>query len=153
MAFDHLARVPLGRTGLSVTRLGFGGASIGGIFTAVNDEDARATVRHAWDLGIRFFDTAPLYGYGASERRVGAALRGEHRDTFVLSTKVGRLVRKSDESAPTTSAIISASMAATTPSTSSPGPSASSSTIRPTASGGRSKRAWSGSGSSGSTSH
>ena len=100
MAFDPLARVPLGRTGLSVTRLGFGGASIGGIFTAVNDADARATVRHAWDLGIRFFDTAPLYGYGASERRVGAALRGEHRDTFVLSTKVGRLVRKPDEIGP-----------------------------------------------------
>ena len=100
MAFDPLARVPLGRTGLTVTRLGFGGASIGGIFTAVNDDEARTTIRRAWDLGIRYFDTAPLYGYGASERRVGAALHDEQRDDYVLSTKVGRLVRKSDEIGP-----------------------------------------------------
>jgi D-threo-aldose 1-dehydrogenase len=93
MAFDPVARVPLARTGLSVTRLGFGGASIGGIYSAVSDADAQATVRRAWDLGIRLFDTAPLYGYGASERRVGAGLRDEPRDSFVLSTKVGRLVR------------------------------------------------------------
>jgi D-threo-aldose 1-dehydrogenase len=94
MAFDPVARVPLGRTGLSVTRLGFGGASIGGLYTAVTDADAQASVRRAWDLGVRLFDTAPLYGYGASERRVGAALRGEDRDAYVLSTKVGRLVRE-----------------------------------------------------------
>ena len=78
-------------------RLGFGGASIGGLFSDVDDDDAIATVRHAWDLGVRSFDTAPLYGYGASERRVGAALRDRPRDAFVLSTKVGRLVR--DEAA------------------------------------------------------
>ncbi len=70
------------------------------IFTAVSDDAARATVRHAWDLGIRYFDTAPLYGYGASERRVGAALRGQHRDAYVLSTKVGRLVRTPDAIGP-----------------------------------------------------
>ena len=93
MAFDPVDRVPLGRTGLRVTRLGFGGASIGGLFTAVSDSDARDVVRRAWDLGIRFFDTAPLYGYGASERRIGDELRAEARDSFVLSTKVGRLVR------------------------------------------------------------
>jgi D-threo-aldose 1-dehydrogenase len=93
MAFDPVAQVPLGRTGLHVTRLGLGGASIGGLFTAVSEADARATIRRAWDLGIRYFDTAPLYGYGASERRIGAALRDEPRDAFVLSTKVGRLVR------------------------------------------------------------
>jgi D-threo-aldose 1-dehydrogenase len=93
MAFDPVERVPLGRTGLSVTRLGFGSASIGGLFTAVSDADARAVVRRAWDIGIRYFDTAPLYGYGAAERRIGDELRGEPRDTFVLSTKVGRLVR------------------------------------------------------------
>ena len=93
MPFDPVARVPLGRTGLTVTRLGFGSASIGGLFTAVTDDDARATVRRAWDLGIRYFDTAPLYGYGAAERRVGDALRVEPRHAFVLSTKVGRLVR------------------------------------------------------------
>ena len=93
MAFDPVARVPLGRTGLTVTRLGFGGASIGGLFSAVRDDDARATIRRAWAIGIRYFDTAPLYGYGTSERRIGGVLRGEPRDDFVLSTKVGRLVR------------------------------------------------------------
>jgi D-threo-aldose 1-dehydrogenase len=96
MPFDATARVPLGRTGLAVTRLGFGGASIGGLFSAVHDVEAIDTVRHAWDIGIRSFDTAPLYGYGASERRVGAALRDQARDAFVLSTKVGRLVRDVD---------------------------------------------------------
>jgi D-threo-aldose 1-dehydrogenase len=93
MPFDPTERVPLGRTGLSVSRLGFGGASIGGLFEPVAEDAAIATVRHAWDLGIRSFDTAPLYGYGASERRTGAALRDRPRDAFVLSTKVGRLVR------------------------------------------------------------
>jgi D-threo-aldose 1-dehydrogenase len=93
VAIDHAERVPLGRTGLELTRLGFGGASIGGIFRWVEDEDAIATVRHAWSLGVRYFDTAPLYGYGASERRFGRALADQPRDGFVLSTKVGRLVR------------------------------------------------------------
>jgi D-threo-aldose 1-dehydrogenase len=96
MPIDATARVPLGRSGLSVTRLGFGGASIGGLFSAVQDDEAVDAVRHAWDIGIRSFDTAPLYGYGASERRVGAALRDRPRDAFVLSTKVGRLVRDVD---------------------------------------------------------
>ena len=93
MTIDHAERVPLGRTGLEVSRLGFGGASIGGLFSAVDDASAIETVRHAWALGVRTFDTAPLYGYGASERRMGAALAGRPRDAFVLSTKVGRLVR------------------------------------------------------------
>jgi D-threo-aldose 1-dehydrogenase len=93
VAIDHAERVPLGRTGLELTRLGFGGASIGGIFRWVEDDDAIATLRHAWSLGVRYFDTAPLYGYGASERRFGRALADLPRDGFVLSTKVGRLVR------------------------------------------------------------
>jgi D-threo-aldose 1-dehydrogenase len=100
MPVDATERVPLGHTGLTVTRLGFGGASIGGLFSDVADEDAIATVRHAWDLGVRSFDTAPLYGYGASERRLGAALRDRPRDDFVLSTKVGRLVREEAAIAP-----------------------------------------------------
>jgi D-threo-aldose 1-dehydrogenase len=94
MTIDPADQVPVGRTGLTVTRLGFGGASIGGLFTAVGDEDAVDTLRHAWELGIRYFDTAPLYGYGASERRFGAALADRPRADYVLSTKVGRLVRE-----------------------------------------------------------
>ena len=97
MPIDPFELVPLGRTGLWVTRLGFGGASIGGLFTDVDDGAAVAAVRHAWDLGIRSFDTAPLYGYGASERRMGTALGDRPRAEFTLSTKVGRLVR--DEAA------------------------------------------------------
>jgi D-threo-aldose 1-dehydrogenase len=80
--------------------LGFGGASIGGLFSPVADDDASATLEHAWDLGIRYYDTAPLYGYGLSERRVGAALQARPREAFVVSTKVGRLIRPIDQIAP-----------------------------------------------------
>lgn len=97
MGFDPTERVPLGRTGLEITPLGFGCASIGGLFRPVRDEDAAATVERAWDLGIRYFDVAPLYGYGAAERRLGSVLRTKRRDEFVLSTKVGRLVRRAAE--------------------------------------------------------
>ena len=96
MPFEPTERVTLRRTGLEVTRLGFGGASIGGLFEAVTDEDAIATVSRAWDLGVRTFDVAPLYGYGAAERRIGMALAGRPRDKYVISTKVGRLVRPAD---------------------------------------------------------
>jgi D-threo-aldose 1-dehydrogenase len=96
MPFDPFERVHLGGTGLAVTRLGLGGASVGGLFTAVADDAAIEVVRHAWDIGIRSFDVAPLYGYGAAERRFGAALAELPRDAFVLSTKVGRLVRPLD---------------------------------------------------------
>ena len=97
MPFEPTERVDLGRTGLRVTRLGFGAASIGGLFAAVSDDDAIATVERAWELGIRTFDVAPLYGYGAAERRLGAVLADRQRDDFVLSTKVGRLVRRVDD--------------------------------------------------------
>jgi D-threo-aldose 1-dehydrogenase len=96
MPFDPTEHRRVGRTSVTVTRLGFGGASIGGLFSAVSDADATATVRRAWDLGIRYFDTAPLYGYGASERRIGAALAVVPREDFTISTKVGRLIRPSD---------------------------------------------------------
>jgi D-threo-aldose 1-dehydrogenase len=77
-----------------VTRLGLGLAPIGGLYTPVGDDVAAATVDAAWQAGIRFFDTAPLYGAGLSERRGGAALRGHDRADYALSTKVGRrLVR------------------------------------------------------------
>jgi D-threo-aldose 1-dehydrogenase len=93
MPYEPFERVPLGRSGLAVTRLGLGGASIGGLFAPVADGEAVAVVDHAWEIGIRTFDVAPLYGYGAAERRLGAALAGRPRDEYVLSTKVGRLVR------------------------------------------------------------
>jgi D-threo-aldose 1-dehydrogenase len=100
MTIDHAARVPLGGTGLEVTRLALGGASIGGLFRAVDDADAMATVRHAWSIGVRYFDVAPLYGYGAAERRMGTVLREQPRDDFVVSTKVGRLVRRTTDVPP-----------------------------------------------------
>lgn len=86
-------RVPLGRTGLEVTRLGLGTAPLGGMYEAVSDEQGRATVDAAWAAGLRFFDTAPLYGHGMSERRLGEALAGRPRDEVVVATKVGRLLR------------------------------------------------------------
>jgi D-threo-aldose 1-dehydrogenase len=83
----------LGRSPVRVTELSFGGAAIGNLFSAVDDQAARATVDAAWDGGIRTFDTAPHYGLGLSERRLGAALAGRPRDEFVISTKVGRVLR------------------------------------------------------------
>lgn len=100
MPFEPFERVPLGRTALSVTRLAFGGGSIGGLFRAVAAADARAMVDYAWSLGIRYFDVAPLYGYGAAERAMGSALAGRPRGEFVLSTKVGRLVRAAGDVRP-----------------------------------------------------
>jgi D-threo-aldose 1-dehydrogenase len=82
----------LGRSGLAVTQLGFGGAPLGNMYRAFSDAQAEATVRAAYDAGIRLFDTAPLYGFGLSEHRIGAALRNRPREDFVLSTKVGRLL-------------------------------------------------------------
>jgi len=82
----------LGKTGVVVTALGFGAAPIGNLYEAVPDEQAAQTVTAAWDAGIRYFDTAPHYGIGLSERRVGEVLRGYPRDEYVLSTKVGRLL-------------------------------------------------------------
>jgi D-threo-aldose 1-dehydrogenase len=100
MPFEPAEPVAIGRTGLAVTRLGFGAASIGGVFDAVAASDAEATIEHAWQLGVRYFDVAPLYGYGTAERRLGSVLDGRPRGEFVLSTKVGRLVRRVAEIAP-----------------------------------------------------
>jgi D-threo-aldose 1-dehydrogenase len=77
---------------VSVTELSFGGAAIGNLFSEVTDDAARAAVDAAWDGGIRTFDTAPHYGLGLSERRLGDALRHRPRDEYVISTKVGRLL-------------------------------------------------------------
>lgn len=83
----------LGASGVFVSALGFGGGPIGGLRKAVSDDDAAATLDAAWEAGIRYFDTAPLYGHGQSEHRLGDALRGRPCESFVLSTKVGRLLR------------------------------------------------------------
>ena len=80
----------------ALTRLGFGAAPLGNLFTAVDDAPARAAIDAAWDSGIRYFDTAPHYGLGLSERRIGAALRDRPRNEFVLSTKVGRILEPVD---------------------------------------------------------
>jgi D-threo-aldose 1-dehydrogenase len=100
MAYEPFERARLGRSDVEITRLGFGAASIAGLFTAVTDDQAVRTVEHAWQLGVRYFDVAPLYGYGAGERRLGAALEGRPRDAYALSTKVGRLVRPADRLPP-----------------------------------------------------
>jgi len=81
---------PLGRAGLEATQLGFGAATQGGLFEAVSEDDARAVFQAAWDAGIRHFDTAPWYGYGQSESRLGAFLRD--KSGYTLSSKVGRLL-------------------------------------------------------------
>jgi D-threo-aldose 1-dehydrogenase len=73
--------------------LGLGTAPLAGLFSAVDDGSARATVDRAWELGVRLFDTAPLYGSGLAEQRLGAALAGRPRDELVVSTKAGRLLR------------------------------------------------------------
>jgi D-threo-aldose 1-dehydrogenase len=89
----ELARHRIGGSPVFVTELSFGGAAIGNLFTAVTEDDARAAVDAAWAGGIRAFDTAPHYGLGLSERRLGAALRHRPRDEYVISTKVGRRLR------------------------------------------------------------
>ena len=91
------------QTPLLVSELGFGGASAGNLYRETSDAEAAAAVDAAWDGGIRYFDTAPHYGLGLSESRLGAALRSHSRPEFILSTKVGRLLE--DNPAPTGSDI------------------------------------------------
>jgi len=97
---DAAAPVRIGTTGVTVTCFGLGCAPLGGLYESVSDEQARATVDRAWELGVRYFDTAPLYGSGLSEQRVGEALRGRPRGEFVLSTKVGRLLAEGGRADP-----------------------------------------------------
>ena len=89
---NPLERKVLGSTGLEVTRLGLGCAALGGLYGDIPDEQAHAVVHRALDLGLNLIDTAPLYGSGKSEIRVGQALKGIARDRFVLCTKVGRVL-------------------------------------------------------------
>ncbi|MDB6145168.1 MAG: putative oxidoreductase [Pseudomonas sp.] len=84
-----------------IGQLGFGAAPLGNMFRAITEEEAQQTVHAAWDSGIRFFDTAPAYGAGLSEVRLGEALSGHHRDGYTLSTKVGRVISGELDSART----------------------------------------------------
>ncbi len=89
---DATNRRLLGRSQIDVTALGFGGAALGNLYAPVSDEIADATVAEALGRGIAYFDTAPYYGYGLSEQRLGRALAGVARDRFRISSKVGRLL-------------------------------------------------------------
>ena len=80
------------RTGVELSTLGFGGAPIGELFDPVSETQAQHTLQAAWDAGIRYYDTAPFYGYGKSEHRYGHFLRQQERKDFVVSTKVGRVL-------------------------------------------------------------
>jgi D-threo-aldose 1-dehydrogenase len=92
MADRAAARLPLGP-------LGLGGANVGNLYRAMSDDDAHAVLDAAWNAGIRHFDTAPHYGLGLSERRLGAFLAGKPRDEYLLSTKAGRLLRPTPQHA------------------------------------------------------
>ncbi|WP_431270950.1 aldo/keto reductase [Dankookia sp. P2] len=120
--------------------LGFGGAPLGNMFTAIDEATAEAAMQAAWDSGIRYYDTAPHYGAGLSEHRFGHVLRQRPRDEFVLSTKVGRLQVPDREAR------------AACRSSSTRCPSARSTTTRPTVPGARSRTACSGLASRTSTS-
>ena len=91
MKIRHWDRLQNG--GIDFTELGFGTAPLGNLYRAVSDEDAHDILQAAWDSGCRYFDTAPLYGLGLSETRVGKFLRTKPRDEYVISTKAGRLLR------------------------------------------------------------
>ncbi|OGO55553.1 MAG: pyridoxal 4-dehydrogenase [Chloroflexi bacterium RBG_16_72_14] len=88
MAVDD--RRPFGRVGFPVSVAGYGGAPIGNLFRPIPEDRAQALVADAWDSGIRYFDTAPLYGHGLSEHRLGHGLLHRPRSEYVLATKVGR---------------------------------------------------------------
>jgi len=90
---------PTLRQVISSTPLGLGGAPLGNLYRPLADSAARAVVATAWDAGVRYFDTAPHYGHGLSERRMGDALRERPREHYVLSSKVGRLL-SADAAAP-----------------------------------------------------
>lgn len=90
---------PLGVSGSPMERLptfGFGAAPLGNLYRPLTEEDATALLQAAWDAGLRYFDTAPLYGFGLSETRLGAFLRDKPRDAFIISTKVGRLLQPNE---------------------------------------------------------
>ena len=90
---DPFFKNKFGRTNLSVTAFSFGTAPIGNIFREIDEQTSDDMIQRAWDAGIRYYDTAPMYGHGLSELRTGHSLRWKDRDEFVLSSKVGRVLK------------------------------------------------------------
>lgn len=88
------SRQRVGRTSLELPVFGLGAAHLGGLYDKVDEEDARDTLETAWRLGVRYYDTAPWYGRGLSEHRVGEFLRARPRGEFYLTTKVGRTLHR-----------------------------------------------------------
>jgi D-threo-aldose 1-dehydrogenase len=99
LTLENIIRTRTLRNGLALTELGLGTSSFGNLFRETTDEQTRDAVDAAWDGGVRHFDTAPHYGLGLAESRLGAALRGRPRDEYVVSTKVGRLLVPTPERA------------------------------------------------------
>lgn len=91
LAKRHWDRI--GNGGLTFTELGFGTAPLGNLYRAITDDEAQEILELAWASGVRYFDTAPLYGLGLSETRLNRMLRGKPRDEYVLSSKIGRLLK------------------------------------------------------------
>lgn len=90
---DPFARRKLGRSNAMLPQFGLGGAPLGDLYTVLSDEDAHAVITAAWDAGVRYYDTAPWYGRGQSEHRMGRALYRRPRSEVLISTKVGRILR------------------------------------------------------------
>src|SRR5690554_4297836 len=90
MDIRHFDRI--GNGGITFTELGFGTAPLGNLYRAISEEEAEQILDAAWESGVRYFDTAPLYGLGLAETRLNRFLRGKRRDDYILSTKVGRLL-------------------------------------------------------------
>ena len=86
-------KAKFGRVDLEVTAFGFGTAPLGNIFREIDEETSDAMFQSAWNAGVRYYDTAPMYGHGLAELRTGHSLRWKNRDDFVLSSKVGRILR------------------------------------------------------------
>ncbi|MFT4775356.1 MAG: D-threo-aldose 1-dehydrogenase [Pontimonas sp.] len=97
----HSEQVSYGRGGLSISRLGVGTAPLGGLFSPVSDGEVDAVIARGIELGLTYFDTAPFYGNGSSERRIGQRLREVPRSSFRISTKVGRLLVPTESIEPT----------------------------------------------------
>jgi D-threo-aldose 1-dehydrogenase len=105
---DPTARTRLGRSRIEISRLGFGSAPLGGLLRETREDDALDAVRTALAQGLRYFDVAPQYGGGLAERRLGQALRDVPRDSYVLSTKVGKIVEDVPDGAAATTGFVGA---------------------------------------------